>query len=90
MTMPITEDDLHAYVDDALDAERRAEVVSYLESHADMARRIVAFFGPAQSAAPGAGADCRRAFAIAAQFVRDDQRSGSDGPRPSGGRSQPC
>ncbi|MBB3456114.1 anti-sigma factor RsiW [Rhizobium sp. BK313] len=41
MTMqPITEDDLHAYVDDALDAERRAEIVAYLESHADVAARV--------------------------------------------------
>jgi len=27
---PITEDDLHAYVDSALEPERRAEVASYL------------------------------------------------------------
>ncbi|MDL2406063.1 anti-sigma factor [Rhizobium calliandrae] len=41
MTMqPITEDDLHAYVDDALDAARRAEVAAYLESHSDVAARV--------------------------------------------------
>lgn len=40
---PITEDDLHAYVDQALEPERRAEVASYLEHHPDVARRVVAF-----------------------------------------------
>ncbi len=40
---PITEDDLHAYVDRALEPERRAEVASYLDDHPDIARRIAAF-----------------------------------------------
>jgi anti-sigma factor RsiW len=40
---PITEDDLHAYVDHALEPERRAEVASYLDDHPDIARRIGAF-----------------------------------------------
>jgi anti-sigma factor RsiW len=40
---PITEDDLHAYVDSALEPERRAEVASYLAEHPDVARRIAAF-----------------------------------------------
>ncbi|MDE1993276.1 MAG: anti-sigma factor [Rhizobiaceae bacterium] len=41
MTMqPITEDDLHAYVDDALDATRREEVAAYLNNHADVAARV--------------------------------------------------
>ena len=40
---PITEDDLHAYVDDVLESGRRAEVAAYLEDHPDMARRIAAF-----------------------------------------------
>jgi anti-sigma factor RsiW len=44
MTMqPITEDDLHAYVDDALDAARRSEVAAYLESHADVAARVESY-----------------------------------------------
>ena len=34
---PITEDDLHAYVDSALEPERRAEVASYLADHPDVA-----------------------------------------------------
>jgi anti-sigma factor RsiW len=42
---PITEDDLHAYVDHALEPERRAEVASYLDDHPDIARRISAFAG---------------------------------------------
>ncbi|MBR0933787.1 anti-sigma factor [Bradyrhizobium jicamae] len=40
---PITEDDLHAYVDRALEPEREAEVVAYLEKHSDVAKRIAAF-----------------------------------------------
>ncbi|AMN41414.1 anti-sigma factor family protein [Rhodoplanes sp. Z2-YC6860] len=40
---PITEDDLHAYVDHALEPERRAEVASYLADHPDVAKRIGAF-----------------------------------------------
>ena len=40
---PITEDDLHAYVDHALEAERRVEVASYLDDHPDVAKRIGAF-----------------------------------------------
>jgi anti-sigma factor RsiW len=40
---PITEDDLHAYVDRALEPERRAEVATYLDDHPDVAKRIGAF-----------------------------------------------
>jgi anti-sigma factor RsiW len=40
---PITEDDLHAYVDRVLDDERRTEVAEYLESHPDVAKRVEAF-----------------------------------------------
>ncbi|KJC60781.1 membrane protein [Bradyrhizobium sp. LTSPM299] len=40
---PITEDDLHGYVDHALEPERAAEVAAYLESHPDVAKRVAAF-----------------------------------------------
>ncbi|PAY07962.1 hypothetical protein CK489_20040 [Bradyrhizobium sp. UFLA03-84] len=40
---PISEDDLHAYVDHALEPERQAEVAAYLESHPDVARRVASF-----------------------------------------------
>ncbi|MBR0784075.1 anti-sigma factor family protein [Bradyrhizobium iriomotense] len=40
---PITEDDLHAYVDQALEPERRAEVASYLDEHPEVASRVAAF-----------------------------------------------
>ncbi|MCC8959101.1 anti-sigma factor [Bradyrhizobium sp. Pear77] len=40
---PITEDDLHAYVDRALEPEREAEISAYLEKHPDMAKRIAAY-----------------------------------------------
>ncbi|WP_063689002.1 anti-sigma factor family protein [Bradyrhizobium stylosanthis] len=40
---PIAEDDLHAYVDQALEPERRAEVASYLADHVDVAERVAAF-----------------------------------------------
>lgn len=37
---PITEDDLHAYVDGVLDTVRHAEVANYLGAHPEMARRV--------------------------------------------------
>ncbi len=37
---PITEDDLHGFVDGALDEAREAEVCAYLETHPDIAARI--------------------------------------------------
>ncbi|MBR0694356.1 anti-sigma factor [Bradyrhizobium lablabi] len=40
---PIAEDDLHAYVDRALEPEREAEVAAYLENHPDVAKRVAAF-----------------------------------------------
>jgi anti-sigma factor RsiW len=40
---PITEDDLHAYVDGVLEPERQAEVAAYLEGHPDVAKRIAGF-----------------------------------------------
>ncbi|HLG83713.1 MAG TPA: anti-sigma factor [Bradyrhizobium sp.] len=42
---PITEDDLHAYVDQALEPERRREVAAYLGDHPDVAKRVGAFTG---------------------------------------------
>lgn len=40
---PITEDDLHAYVDCVLEPERQAEVASYLEGHPEVAERVTAY-----------------------------------------------
>jgi anti-sigma factor RsiW len=40
---PITEDDLHAYVDRVLESERQAEVAAYLEGHPDVAKRVAGF-----------------------------------------------
>jgi anti-sigma factor RsiW len=37
---PITEDDLNGFIDQRLDARRQAEVVSYLEAHPDVAKRV--------------------------------------------------
>lgn len=42
---PITEDDLHAYVDRVLESERQAEVAAYLDEHPDVAKRVAAFTG---------------------------------------------
>ena len=42
---PITEDDLHAYVDRVLEPERQAEVAEYLGEHPDVAKRVAAFAG---------------------------------------------
>ena len=36
---PLSEDDLHAFVDQALDTRRQAEVAAYLESHPEIAAR---------------------------------------------------
>ncbi|MBB3149841.1 anti-sigma factor RsiW [Phyllobacterium trifolii] len=40
---PITEDDLHAYVDGVLNDTRRAEVTAYLEKHPEIADRIQSY-----------------------------------------------
>ncbi len=40
---PVTEDDLHGFVDGALDEIREAEVSSYLETHPDIAARIESY-----------------------------------------------
>jgi anti-sigma factor RsiW len=40
---PITENDLHAFVDGVLEPERAAEVATYLEDHPDTNRRVAAF-----------------------------------------------
>src|SRR5260370_36295693 len=40
---PITEDDLHGFVDHLLDSARRSEVQTYLDSHPEIAARIATF-----------------------------------------------
>lgn len=40
---PITEEELHAYVDGRLDAERRAAVDRYLREHPEAAQRVAAY-----------------------------------------------
>ena len=40
---PITEDDLHGFVDHLLDSARRGEVQTYLDAHPEIAARIAAF-----------------------------------------------
>ncbi len=42
-TKPITEDDLHAYVDGLLDENRRAEVAAYFETHPHVAARFTQY-----------------------------------------------
>ena len=42
---PITEDDLHGYVDRVLEPEREAEVADYMREHPDVAKRVAAFTG---------------------------------------------
>src|ERR1700749_1816277 len=39
-TIPVTEDELHAYVDNELPAERRTDVESWLAAHPDDAERV--------------------------------------------------
>jgi anti-sigma factor RsiW len=38
--MPVTEDELHAYVDNELPAERRSDVEAWLAAHPDQAERV--------------------------------------------------
>jgi anti-sigma factor RsiW len=40
---PITEDDLHGYVDGLIDSTRRAEVAAYLQDHPDVATRTASY-----------------------------------------------
>ncbi len=40
---PVTEDDLHAYVDQLLEPERRAQIAAYLDAHPDVAKRVAVF-----------------------------------------------
>jgi anti-sigma factor RsiW len=40
---PISEEDLHAWVDEQLDADRRSAVSRYLQDHPDLARRVAAW-----------------------------------------------
>ena len=42
-SIPVTEDELHAYVDDELPAERRGDVEAWLVSHPDCAARVRAW-----------------------------------------------
>ena len=42
MTDPITETDLHAFVDDQLEVTRRIEVEDYLAGHPEVAARVMA------------------------------------------------
>jgi len=56
---PISEDDLHAYVDKALDTARHVEVEAYLERHPEVARRVRGFAGQREK--------LREAFAPIAQ-----------------------
>ena len=45
---PIEEEDLHAYVDNALDAARREEVQDYLDRNPEAAQRVTALFAQRQ------------------------------------------
>src|SRR4051794_24581560 len=47
--MPVTEDELHAYVDNELPAERRADVEAWLSTHSDDAERVQAWREMAQA-----------------------------------------
>src|SRR4051794_17417310 len=38
--IPVTEDELHAYIDDELPLERRADVEAWLAAHAEDAERV--------------------------------------------------
>jgi anti-sigma factor RsiW len=43
MTRPITEEELHAFVDQTLDVRRKEEVAFYLDAHPEVAKRVAAY-----------------------------------------------
>jgi anti-sigma factor RsiW len=47
--MPITEDELHAYTDNELPAERRGDVEAWLSTHPDDAQRVAAWRAMAEA-----------------------------------------
>src|SRR5258708_38043457 len=49
---PVTEDELHAYVDDEIAADRRGAVEAWLASHPEDAARVAQWRAPADSTAP--------------------------------------
>ncbi|HTW28371.1 MAG TPA: anti-sigma factor [Acetobacteraceae bacterium] len=55
---PISEDDLHAYVDGVLDEDRHAAIESYLQSHPEIGQRVASYVAQR--------ADLRAAFAAPA------------------------
>lgn len=40
---PITEEELHGFVDQTLDVRRKEEIAAYLDAHPDVARRVAAY-----------------------------------------------
>ena len=64
---PITEDDLHGYIDHALDPTRRAAVQDYLDAHPDVAARITAYERQRDSLKIGPPPDRRGADPAATQ-----------------------
>jgi anti-sigma factor RsiW len=49
MAPPVTENDLHAYIDDALDSERRAAVARHLDANPEEAQRVGAYIAQKQA-----------------------------------------
>jgi anti-sigma factor RsiW len=43
MSRPVSEEDLHAYVDKLLEPDRQAEIAAYLADHPDAAQRVAAY-----------------------------------------------
>ena len=86
---PITEEDLHAYVDGVLETERRAEVAEYLDGHPDVAKRIAGFADQREllrkALAPIADEPLPPQLNLS-RIIEDRQRR----RLPSAGRSRPC
>ena len=56
---PITEDDLHGFVDHLLDSARRSEVQTYLDAHPEIAARIATFSRQREGLRAAAVETCR-------------------------------
>src|ERR1700746_3399646 len=54
--IPVTEDELHAYVDNELPAERRGDVEAWLATHPDDAERVRSWLSMAEEVHAGSDA----------------------------------
>lgn len=72
---PIVEEDLHAFVDHALDADRRKEVQDHLDRDPEAAATVAKFAAQRQLLRSTLAADCRRICPATASSQHPTQAS---------------